>query len=1078
MKLLSLLFVAGVVWFRGAADSVFAQPLAAAVAPQFAALAATPLALPGPDLDADGLSDLQELRIGTNPTKPDTDGDGFSDGQEYQLRTNPLVREQTPLFLLSTNFQQHLLGETLVIRPTLLTNFILVTNVLITNIPPVYEGTPVDSDGDGEPDSCDVDGDGVADGFELCPITTPGSTKTNTTVVTNYIQFQWFAGTNSLPTQTNANLVLLNVGTRDAGTYRLEAALLTSSQASDDVPVQVFPLAPRVPLPVAGKVVAWGGNLAGQTLVPPDLTNVIQVAAGFLHSMALRADGSVAAWGDSGLDQIDVPSDLLEVSAIASGAAHGLGLQTNGTVRGWGSDAYGQATPPADLTQVVAIAAGYFHSVAVRADGSVVSWGDSTYGQTNVPANLPPVLKVAAGMFHTLALTADGTVVCWGANDFGQCSPAAVADQLHGVVDLAAGDNHSVALRRDGIVLAWGDDSAGQVTVPNNLPKAVAISAGFKMTGAVTHENKLVLWGDPTLPKPPLIARPAQWAGGYFHLLAIDAIPDPDGDRLDDRREEAAQTSKSQRDTDRDGVLDGIEVRLGSNPNLADTEGDGLSDLLEFTYGFDASVATEAPAGSLKAGPAVELEFFASGRTVFQLQGSGDGSLWSDLAGPFTPRRGITRVLTNAAPGLNQYRLLPVARADGDPRPDSGPPEPLVIGTVRAFGNNELGQLEFPARIADVVRVAAGVWHTLGLHSDGSVVAWGLNSSGQSEVPAELGQVIALAGGGAHSLAVRPSGEVIGWGGNTAGQLNVPELGAPATTVAAGGSHSLALLNDGSVVAWGANESGQTDVPAGLANVMAVVAGRFHSVALREDGSVVAWGDNRLGQASVPAALPPVAGIAAGFGHTVAVTREGRVYCWGNDADGQARVPAGLSGVVAVYAGNTVTVARTGAGLWVVWGRDAESLAAQLNNFGATASLAVGGSHLVAVNSPVDADFDGVDDAFERILGSSTESSDSDGDGLDEQTEILAGFSPTEASESADGAVKTHAALQLKFFTLAGETYQLERSPDYVTWRPEGALRPAARFANRNGFTELLLSVLNRDAQVWRLLKVDSVVAP
>lgn len=423
MKKLVLLLAAGAVWFRAMAEPIILSPTEVPAEAAFAPLASTPPPLPGPDLDKDGLSDLQELRLGTDPTNPDTDGDGFSDGQEYTLRTDPLARDRHPIFLLSTNSHQRLLGETLIIRPTLLTNFIVVTNVTITNIPPVYEGTPVDSDDDGTPDSCDVDGDGVADTAELCPITTPGSTRTNTTVITNYIQFQWFAGTNPLPTQTNANLVLLDVTAADAGLYHLEAALLNSQQSSDDVPVEVIARTGSVKVPVVGKLVAWGNNLAGQTSAPPDLTNVVQVAPGFLHSAALRTDGSVAVWGDSGFRQTDVPRDALGLLAITSGSSHLLGLRTNGTVMGWGANQYGQASPPSGLSNVVAISAGYFHSVALLANGSVVAWGDNAFGQTNVPGALPPIRKISAGMFHTVALAVDGSVICWGSDAFGQSTP-------------------------------------------------------------------------------------------------------------------------------------------------------------------------------------------------------------------------------------------------------------------------------------------------------------------------------------------------------------------------------------------------------------------------------------------------------------------------------------------------------------------------------------------------------------------------------------------------------------------------------------------------------------------------------
>ncbi len=42
------------------------------------------------DFDADGLTNLQEYNLGTNPRLADTDGDGIPDGQEVALSTNPL----------------------------------------------------------------------------------------------------------------------------------------------------------------------------------------------------------------------------------------------------------------------------------------------------------------------------------------------------------------------------------------------------------------------------------------------------------------------------------------------------------------------------------------------------------------------------------------------------------------------------------------------------------------------------------------------------------------------------------------------------------------------------------------------------------------------------------------------------------------------------------------------------------------------------------------------------------------------------------------------------------------------------
>lgn len=50
-----------------------------------------------PDTDGDGLTDAEEIRLGTDPLNPDTDGDGIPDGIEVKLGLNPLVPDPTTI---------------------------------------------------------------------------------------------------------------------------------------------------------------------------------------------------------------------------------------------------------------------------------------------------------------------------------------------------------------------------------------------------------------------------------------------------------------------------------------------------------------------------------------------------------------------------------------------------------------------------------------------------------------------------------------------------------------------------------------------------------------------------------------------------------------------------------------------------------------------------------------------------------------------------------------------------------------------------------------------------------------------
>jgi alpha-tubulin suppressor-like RCC1 family protein len=311
-----------------------------------------------------------------------------------------------------------------------------------------------------------------------------------------------------------------------------------------------------------GTVWAWGDNYRGQLgggtafrevesrpVQVSNLTDVVSVAAGHAHSLALKSDGTLWVWGgnehgelgDGTTVQRNTPvrvSSLAGVVAVAAGSWYSLAVKSDGTVWSWGNNTYGQLgdgtttdrlTPVQvpNLTGVVAVAAGDSHSLALKSDGTLWAWGynngrlgDGTRSpyMRSTPvrvSSLAGVVAVAAGTYHSLAVKSDGTLWSWGDNIFGQLGDGSTAyssmtpvqvPSLTGVVAVSAGHQHSLAVKSDGTFWAWGRNENGQLgdgttveqrTTPVNLlGGVVAVAAGSYHSLAVKSDGTLWAWGN------------------------------------------------------------------------------------------------------------------------------------------------------------------------------------------------------------------------------------------------------------------------------------------------------------------------------------------------------------------------------------------------------------------------------------------------------------------------------------------------------------------------------------------------------------------------------------------------------
>jgi alpha-tubulin suppressor-like RCC1 family protein len=251
-------------------------------------------------------------------------------------------------------------------------------------------------------------------------------------------------------------------------------------------------------------------------------------------------------------------------------------------------------------------------------------------------------------------------------------------------------------------------------------------------------------------------------------------------------------------------------------------------------------------------------------------------------------------------------------------------------GTVWAWGGDNFGQLgigviassrptpvEVPG-LTGITRVAAGMWDSLALRSDGTVWAWGTSgtlgngSTVNSSVPVQVGisGVTAIAIGEDAAYAIRGSGvgsTLWAWGFNGSGDLGdgtqamhlTPEqvtgITAPGIAqVASGNQFVVALTTDGQVWGWGTDQFGELgnapthnlvarpiQIASSGSGITQLSAGQIHVLALTSGGGVLAWGANSSGELGdgnnapvvglVHAALSGASQVAAGTNYSLAV---------------------------------------------------------------------------------------------------------------------------------------------------------------------------------------------------------------
>ncbi|KAF9349036.1 hypothetical protein BGX26_012621 [Mortierella sp. AD094] len=241
---------------------------------------------------------------------------------------------------------------------------------------------------------------------------------------------------------------------------------------------------------------------------------IVDIAAGGMHNMALTAEGKLWSWGvndqrtlgRSGDEYTPMPVeglDNVKIVKVACSDSLTVALTEEGHVYTWGTFRSAEGilghskekevqelpTIVEGLKEIVDIATGTDHVLALDARGIVYSWGNGQQmqlgrrivarrmlnGLTPESVGAKGMTKVGAGSYHSFAIDKEGKAYAWGLNTYGQCGnedpktenipSVALIDGLRSetIADVQGGEHHTIALTKEGKLYGFGRSDSHQL---------------------------------------------------------------------------------------------------------------------------------------------------------------------------------------------------------------------------------------------------------------------------------------------------------------------------------------------------------------------------------------------------------------------------------------------------------------------------------------------------------------------------------------------------------------------------------------------------------------------------------------